>query len=111
MLGRVKRWVLAMLAHAARGSVPALRALLTRPARGDLRSVSGRRASNLSPRRLRRGSNKGPVCRTCVDERSDITCPATPQGEARKGQNDMRRTPRAAKKQYAPCTGFCGDFR
>jgi len=50
MLGRIKRRVLAMLADAARGSVPpALRAgLLTRPARGDLRTPSGRRNVDFS---------------------------------------------------------------
>ena len=72
MLGRVKRWVLAVLAmlarkeRAARGSVR-LRsrrqeaALLTRPARGALVMASGRRASARFARfdRASGGSNKG----------------------------------------------------
>jgi len=61
MLGRLKRWVLAMLANAARGSVPGFAAFDPSCAWRSSEPVGTKGVHTFSPRRLRRGSNKGPV--------------------------------------------------
>ena len=96
MLGRVKRWVLAMLANAARGSVPPdyIGAFDTPCAWRSSESV-GTKGVNLSTRRLRRGSNKGQACKGCVEvgRYQPHRC-AT--GKAGKWQSDLAATVYAA---------------